>query len=74
MHLCSRSTDRLSSFSANLILGGYNADSLADEDWELPTPKYVFSEWARLMKRFYGPVAENLYEDKLLDASRLLRT
>ncbi|KAL3428577.1 hypothetical protein BDV09DRAFT_190833 [Aspergillus tetrazonus] len=37
-----------------------------DEDWEEPTPDYVFSERARLVENFYGPEAENFDEDKLL--------
>ncbi|OJJ85810.1 uncharacterized protein ASPGLDRAFT_81462 [Aspergillus glaucus CBS 516.65] len=45
---------------------GCDADSSANEDWELPTPEYVFSEQARLMENFYGPDAENFDEDKLL--------
>jgi hypothetical protein len=47
-------------------VGGCDADSPTDEDWELPTPKYVFSERARLVENFYGPDAENFDEDKLL--------
>lgn len=43
-----------------------DADSSDDEDWELPTPKYVFPERARLVENFYGPEAENYDEDKLL--------
>lgn len=55
----------------NQLLGesdveGCDADSSADEDWELPTPTYVFSERARLVENFYGPDAENFDEDKLL--------
>lgn len=43
-----------------------DADSSADEDWELPIPTYVFSERARLVENFFGPDAENYDEDKLL--------
>lgn len=43
-----------------------DADSSEDEDWELPTPDYVFPERARLVENFYGPKAENFDEDKLL--------
>ncbi|KAJ5161353.1 hypothetical protein N7492_006745 [Penicillium capsulatum] len=55
----------------NQLLGesdveGCDADSSADEDWELPIPTYVFSERARLVENFYGPDAENFDEDKLL--------
>ncbi|KAJ5587820.1 uncharacterized protein N7459_003585, partial [Penicillium hispanicum] len=32
---------------------------------ELPTPKYVFPERARLIENFYGPKAENYNKDKL---------
>ena len=42
------------------------ADSSDDEDWELPTPKYLFPERARLVENFYGPQAENFEEHKLL--------
>lgn len=45
---------------------GCDADRSADEDWELPTPNYVFPERARLVENFYGPDAENFDEDKLL--------
>ena len=45
---------------------GCDADSCAHEDWELPTPEYVFPERARLVENFYGPDAENFDEDKLL--------
>ncbi|KAI3097945.1 hypothetical protein CBS147333_9183 [Penicillium roqueforti] len=53
------------------LLGGpdaksCDADSSDDEDWELPTPTYVFPERARLVENFYGPEAENYDEDKLL--------
>ncbi|EGC45731.1 conserved hypothetical protein [Histoplasma capsulatum var. duboisii H88] len=54
----------------NQLLGesdvGSDADSSADEDWELPIPSYVFFERARLAENFYGPDAENFEEDKLL--------
>lgn len=43
-----------------------DADSSDDEDWELPTPTYVFLERARLVENFYGPEAENYDEDQLL--------
>ena len=42
------------------------ADSSDDDDWELPTPKYIFPERARLVENFYGPQAEDYDEDKLL--------
>ncbi|KAJ5438594.1 uncharacterized protein N7458_009592 [Penicillium daleae] len=41
-------------------------DSSDDEDWELPTPEYTFSERARLVENFYGPDAEKFEEAKLL--------
>ena len=44
----------------------FEAESSADEDWELPTPTYAFSERARLVENFYSPDAENFDEDKLL--------
>ncbi|GAA3295600.1 hypothetical protein GCM10020218_076920 [Dactylosporangium vinaceum] len=43
-----------------------DAGSSEDEDWELPTPDYVFPERVRLVENFYGPEAENFDEDKLL--------
>ncbi|QQK41882.1 hypothetical protein Pdw03_4736 [Penicillium digitatum] len=43
-----------------------DADSSAEEDWELPIPGYVFPERARLVENFYGPDAEDFHEDKLL--------
>ncbi|OJJ62706.1 hypothetical protein ASPSYDRAFT_65810 [Aspergillus sydowii CBS 593.65] len=43
-----------------------DADSSEDEDWELPTPDYVFPERVRLVENFYGPEAENFDEDRLL--------
>ena len=43
-----------------------DSNSSEDEDWELPTPDYVFPERARLVENFYGPEAENFDEDKLL--------
>lgn len=43
-----------------------DADSSAEEDWELPIPDYVFPERARLVENFYGPQAEDFDEDKLL--------
>ena len=36
------------------------------ESWELPTPNYVFAEWAHLVENFYRPDAENFDEDQLL--------
>lgn len=41
-------------------------DSSGDENWELPTPEYIFPERARLVENFYGPEAEDFGEDKLL--------
>jgi hypothetical protein len=43
-----------------------DADSSAEEDWELPIPDYVFPERARLVENFYGPDAEDFHVDKLL--------
>jgi hypothetical protein len=43
-----------------------DADSSAEEDWELPIPDYVFPERARLVENFYGPDVEDFREDKLL--------
>ncbi|KAE8390416.1 hypothetical protein BDV23DRAFT_183518 [Aspergillus alliaceus] len=42
------------------------ANSSNDEDWELPTPKYLFPKRARLVENFSGPEAENYDEYKLL--------
>jgi hypothetical protein len=47
-------------------VGQSDSDSSEDEDWELPTPDYVFPERVRLVENFYGPGAENFDEDKLL--------
>ncbi|KAJ0415015.1 hypothetical protein BJY00DRAFT_327273 [Aspergillus carlsbadensis] len=47
-------------------VGQSDANSSKDEDWELPTPDYVFPERVRLVENFYGPEAENFNEDKLL--------
>jgi hypothetical protein len=47
-------------------IGQSDADSSEDENWELPTPDYVFPERVRLVENFYGPEAENFDEDKLL--------
>lgn len=43
-----------------------DAGSSEDEDWELPTPDYVFPERVRLVENFYGPEAENFDEERLL--------
>lgn len=43
-----------------------DAESFEDEDWELPSPEYVFPERVRLVENFYGPEAENFNEDELL--------
>ncbi|KAJ6045745.1 uncharacterized protein N7446_012609 [Penicillium canescens] len=43
-----------------------DADSSAEEDWELPIPDDVFPERARLVENFYGPDAEDFHVDKLL--------
>lgn len=43
-----------------------DADSSEDEDWELPTPDYVFPERVRLVENFYRPEAENFDKDRLL--------
>jgi hypothetical protein len=36
-------------------VGQSDADSSEDEDWELPTPDYVFPERVRHVENFYGP-------------------
>ncbi|QKX61612.1 uncharacterized protein TRUGW13939_08764 [Talaromyces rugulosus] len=41
-------------------------DSPDHKKWELPIPKYIFPERARLFENFYGPEAENFEDDKLL--------
>jgi len=41
-------------------------ENSGDESWELPKPKYVFAERARLVENFYGPDAETFDDDKLL--------
>ncbi|KAJ5993329.1 hypothetical protein N7451_009053 [Penicillium sp. IBT 35674x] len=41
-------------------------ENSGDESWELPNPKYVFAERARLVENFYGPDAETFDDDKLL--------
>lgn len=41
-------------------------ENSGDESWDLPTPKYVFAERARLVENFYGPDAETFDDDKLL--------
>ena len=45
---------------------GCDVDSLADEDLELRTPKYVFSERARLVENSTVLTQRTLVEDKLL--------
>jgi hypothetical protein len=64
MHLCSKSTDR--SLLGESDVEGCDADSHADEDLVLPTPKYVFSERARPAENSYGPDTEKFDENKLL--------
>ncbi|KAL1885235.1 hypothetical protein Plec18167_001892 [Paecilomyces lecythidis] len=43
-----------------------DTDSSGDEECELPVPRYVFPERARLVENFYGSDAESFDEDKLL--------
>ena len=42
-----------------------DADSSAEEDWELPILDYVFPERARLIENSYGPEGEDFDEDRL---------
>ncbi|GAB1199982.1 hypothetical protein APSETT444_009342 [Aspergillus pseudonomiae] len=47
------------------LLGESNEVS-DDESWARLAPDYMYADWARLVRNFYGPDTESIDDDKLV--------